>query len=166
MQNDAGNAAMCSVKLFLTMCSSFLGLLLRMYHISLLVPRQPRPIRLEALLARIEPRERMRLGVKHDLIERQQVVGAEEQVEVLERLGLHTRKISTFPCTLPTPGPGRVELTSQKLSILSLFGGGTSMTSPTLVNPPPFSTSVCLTNASNISQPHSRYSSSPVMRHM
>lgn len=163
MQTDAGNAAICRVK-SLTMCSSFLSLLLLTHHIPLLIPRQPRPIRFEALLTRIEPRKRMRLGIKHDLIQRQQIVRAEEQVEVLERLGLYTPNISTF--TLPTQGSGRVELTSQKLSILSLFGGGTSMTSPTLVNPPPFSTSVCLTNASNISQPQERYSSSPVMRHM
>ena len=30
----------------------------------------------------------MGLGVEHDLVEREEVVGAEEEVEVLQRLGL------------------------------------------------------------------------------
>lgn len=53
------------------------------HQVALRVARDARPPRLEALLARVEARERMRLGIQHDLIERQDVAGSEEEVEVL-----------------------------------------------------------------------------------
>jgi hypothetical protein len=59
-----------------------------------------------------------------------------------------------------------MKLTSQKLSMLSLVGGGTLITSFTLLKPTPSSRAVHSTKLWNISQPQSRYFSSPVMRHM
>lgn len=171
----ARNATKDLIMLAPTSLVLFLLRLLILHQDPVFIARQSRPPRLEALLAWIEPRERMCFCVEDDLIERQEVVGREEEVEVFKGFGLSmiisTSSTSPFP-----PGTTREECkikngkrnthTNQKLSILSLFGGGSCITSPTLVNPPPFSTIVCLTNASNISQPHSLYTSSPVMRHM
>jgi hypothetical protein len=47
------------------------------HKIPILIAGNPLPPRAKALLTRIEARENMCLGIKHDLIERQQLVGAE-----------------------------------------------------------------------------------------
>ena len=61
---------------------------LRPNQVTLFVPRYPLPPGLEPLLARVEPGERMRLRVQHDLIERKKVVRAEKKVEILQCFGL------------------------------------------------------------------------------
>ena len=63
-------------------------LLLGPDQLALLITRNALPTRLEALPTRIEPGERMGLGIKHYLVKWEEVVGAEEEVEVLQRLGL------------------------------------------------------------------------------
>lgn len=56
-------------------------------------------------------------------------------------------------------------LTSQKLSMLSRITAGTTFAFFKLENPRP-STAVCSMKLRNISQPHSRYFTSPVILHM
>lgn len=57
-------------------------------QLPLLIARNARPPGLEALLTRVEARERMRFRVQHNLVERQDIGGAEEEVEILEGFGL------------------------------------------------------------------------------
>lgn len=57
-------------------------------QIPLLVARKARPPRLEPLFARVEAREGVGFGVEHDFVEREYVVGAEEEVHVFQRFGL------------------------------------------------------------------------------
>ena len=63
-------------------------LLLGADQLALLIARNALPTRLEALPTRIKPGERMCLGIEHNLVEREEVVRAEEEVEVLQRFGL------------------------------------------------------------------------------
>jgi hypothetical protein len=57
-------------------------LLLLPHKIPLRISRNPLPPRLEMLPIGVESRERMGFGIQHDLVERQEVVWAEEEVEV------------------------------------------------------------------------------------
>lgn len=68
--------------------SACFALFFLQYQLALLVPRDARPPRFEPLLTRVKPWKRMRLGVQHDLVKRQDIVRTEEEVEVLECLGL------------------------------------------------------------------------------
>lgn len=61
-------------------------------QIPILIPGDPLPPRLKSLLARIKHRERMRFRIKHDLVEGENVVGSEEEVEVLEGFCLETNQ--------------------------------------------------------------------------
>jgi hypothetical protein len=78
-------------------CFALIGLLLIFqYQLPLRVSRDARPPRLEALLTRVEPWEGMGFGIQHDLVKRQDVIRAEEEVEVLERLGLFVSESILF----------------------------------------------------------------------
>ena len=74
------------------MLLNLLFLLLLHHQVPLLISRNPLPTRLKALLTRIESRERMCFCVQHDLIQGQEVVGAEEEIEVFQCLGLRGRR--------------------------------------------------------------------------
>lgn len=54
-------------------------------NLPLRIPRFPFPPSREQR-SHIKPRERVRLGIQHDLVQRQQIVRREEQVKILERL--------------------------------------------------------------------------------
>ena len=121
-----------------------------MDKIALSITWDPLPSGLESLFTCVESWERMGFGVEYDLIERQNVVRAKQQIEVFEGFGLCDFSI------VKRRDMDALLLTSQKDSMLSLVLGGTALTSLIDVKPPPSSTMVCFTNASNISHPHSR----------
>jgi hypothetical protein len=62
--------------------------LLLVNKLPFVIPWYPLPPSAKTLLTWIEARERMRLGVDDDLVQGQEIVGPEEEVEVLECFGL------------------------------------------------------------------------------
>jgi hypothetical protein len=63
-------------------------LLLVKDKITFLIPWFPLPPSLEALLTRVKAREGMRFCIENDLVERQDIIGAKEEVKVFQRLSL------------------------------------------------------------------------------
>lgn len=115
----------------------------------------------------------MRLGIEDHFIQREEIVRRKEEVQVLERLGLSRvlASIST-PTSKPTSGlqtepfVSGCRLTNQKLSMLSRITGGMTLALDKLEKSPFSSSWVYFKNYLNISQPHSRYLTSPVILHM
>lgn len=135
----------------------------RLNEFPLRVSGFPLPARLEAA-GEFEAGEDVGFGVDDDGVEGEEGGGGEEEVEVFEGfglVGLVSGEVGQWWLAW-----GVQVRTSQKLSMLSLNNGGISLALDRLVNPAPSSAAVYLTNDLNISQPHSRYISLPVIRHM
>ena len=119
-------------------------------QISLFISWYSLPPCFEVFLMHVKSWERVGFCIQHYLVEWEDVVGSKQEVEVFKSLGLNIVSLGVSRETKET-----VALTSQKDSILSLLFASTLVTSLREVKPPPFSTIVYLTNASNISHPHS-----------
>lgn len=119
-------------------------LLTQLYDIAIQISLFALPARSEQL-AHVESREGMRLRVDNHLVQREEVVGREQQVEIFQSLRLWGGKelANMFweekrYVFAKKQGPP----TSQKLSMLSFVTGGITLAFDRLVNPPPSSTAV------------------------
>jgi hypothetical protein len=110
------------------------------HNISILVPRLPAPASPEEL-AHLKHRKRMCFGVEHDVRQWQQLRGRKEQVEVFECFGLGGGFQGLAHGTMTEAErkeerkKSLTQRTIQKLSMLSLVGGGIWLTSLILLNP-------------------------------
>lgn len=119
--------------------SSFVLLLLLVADdLALRISRLPLPSRRHER-GNVEAREDVPLGVEHNLVQRNEIALREEQVEILERLGL-VKLAQGHP--RGTQHPKGRSPTIQKLSRLSRTTGGILLASLKLVKPPPSSTAV------------------------
>ena len=94
-------------------------------------------------LAHLESREGVSFRVEDDVLQWKEIVVGEEEVEVLEGFSLREKRDKSAKSPHNVGGCVNA-LTIQKLSMLSLIGGGVCVTSLTLENPSPSSTAVHL----------------------